>query len=100
MLKFIKNIFIRLITSLKNASNNTKCLSLNNQNCQIQATLINLHPNEYSQELCYYLFKVPLDRCVESCNTLNDLSNSVCAPNKTGGLNLSMFNMITGMNES
>ena len=100
MFKFIKNIFIRLITSLKNASNNTKCLSLNNQKCEIQATLINLHPNGYSQELCYYLFKVPLDRCVESCNTLNDLSNIVCAPNKTGALNLSMFNMITGMNES
>ena len=27
------------------------------------------------------------------------LSNKVCAPNKTEDLNLSMFNIITGINE-
>ena len=41
-----------------------------------------------------------LDRCVGSCNTLNDLSNKVCLPNKTEYLNLSVFNMITAINES
>ena len=62
----------------------------------IQPTLIMLHPNEYSQELLhYYLFTVKLDRCVGSCNTLNDLSNKVCVPNKTKDINLSVFNMIT-----
>ena len=38
-------------------------------------------------------------KCVESCNTLNDLSNKVCVPNKTEDLNLNVFNMITGINE-
>ena len=32
--------------------------------------------------------------------TLNDLSYKVCVPNKTEDLNLSVFNMITGINES
>ena len=41
-----------------------------------------------------------LDRCVESCNTINDLSNKVCIPNKTEDLNQSVFNLITGINES
>ena len=31
---------------------------------------------------------------------MNDLSNKVCIPNKTEDLNLSVFNMITGINES
>ena len=66
----------------------------------IQPTLIKLHPNEYSQELHYYPFAVKLDRWVGSCNTLNDLSNKVCVPNKTEDSNLSVFNMITGINES
>ena len=66
----------------------------------IQCTLINLHPNEYSQEFNYYLFTVKLDICVGSCNTLNDLSNKVCVPNKTEDLNLSVFSMITRINES
>ena len=43
---------------------------------------------------------VKLDRCAGSCNTLNGLSNKVCIPNKTQDLNLSMFNIITGRNES
>ena len=66
----------------------------------IQPTLINLHTNEYSQEFKYNPFAVKLDRCVGSCNTLNDLSNKVCVPNKTEDLNLSVFNIITGINES
>ena len=31
---------------------------------------------------------------------VNDLSNSVCFPSKTEDLNLSIFKMITGINES
>ena len=51
-------------------------------------TLINLHPNEYTKELDYYPFVANLGRSVGNCNTLNDLSNKVCVPNKTD-LNLS-----------
>ena len=75
-------------------------MSLSNHKCEIQPTLINLHPNEYIQEFNYYPFAIKLDRCVGSCNTLNDLSNKVCVPNKTEDLNLSVFRMITGINES
>ena len=85
--------------SIVYASHHTKCLSLSNPKCMIQPTLINLHPNEYSQEFYYHSFSVKLDRCAGSCNTLNDLSNKVCVPNKTEDLNLSVFNMITGINQ-
>ena len=53
-----------------------------------------------SQEFHYYPFAVKLGRCVGSCNILNELSNKVYVPNKTEYLNLSVFNMITGINES
>ena len=59
-------------------------------------TIANLHPDEYSQEFHYYLFAVKLDKCVGSCNTLNDLSNNVCVMNKTEHLNEYVFNMIAG----
>ena len=39
--------------------------------------------NEYSQEWHYYSLTVKLDRCVGSCNTLNNLSNKICVVNKT-----------------
>ena len=37
---------------------------------------------------------------MESCNTLNDLSNRIFVPNKTEDLNLRILNMMTGINES
>ena len=48
----------------------------------------------------FYPFAVKLDRRVGSCNTCNDLSNRACVLNKREHLNLSVFNMITGINES
>ena len=65
-----------------------------------QPTLINLLLSEYSQGLRYYPFVDNLDRCMESFNTLNDLSNKVWVPNKTEDLNLSTFDSATRTNES
>ena len=72
MFGITKKMFLILLASIVNASTHTKCVSLSNQKCKIQPTLINLHPNEYNQELRYYSFPVKLDRCVVSCNTLNE----------------------------
>ena len=62
MFGLIKKKFIRTFTDLVNASNHKKCVSLSNQKCEIQATLINLHTNEYIPQritlLSYYLFAV------------------------------------------
>ena len=63
MFGLIKKMFIGLLTSIVSASNHTKCVSLSNQKCMIQPILINLHPNEYGQELHYYPFAVKSDRC-------------------------------------
>ena len=82
MFELIKKIFVGLLTDV-NGSNHTKCISLSNKKSKVQATLFNLHPNEYSQDLHYYQFAVKLDWCIESFNTLNDLSSNVCVPNKT-----------------
>ena len=92
-------MIIVLLASIVHASNHKKCVSISNQ-FKIQSTFINSSPNEYSHELHYYSFVVKLDRCISSCNTLNDLSNKLCVPNKTEDLNIHAFNMITGKNES
>ena len=65
MLDFILKMFIKFLPSIVNASNHTKCVSLSNKKCEIQPTLINFHPNEYSQKWHYYPFVVKLDRCDE-----------------------------------
>ena len=89
MFELIKQVFIGLLCFSKALSSNSntpehvKCIFLNNQQCMTQPTLINFYPKEYIEGLRYYLFAVNLDRCMVSCNTLNDLSNKVCVSNKT-----------------
>ena len=65
-------MFIGLLPGTVNVSNYAKCIFLNNQECTTQPTLINLHPNEYSEGLNYYTFAVNFDRCVGLKNTLDD----------------------------
>ena len=69
-------MFIGLFTSTVNTSNHIICVFFSNLKCMIQTTVINFHPSEYSP------FAIKLDRCVDSYNTLNDLSNKVCVPKK------------------
>ena len=46
-------MFVILLTSIVSSSNSTKCISLSNQKFMTQPTVINLHTNEYSQDLRY-----------------------------------------------
>ena len=64
-----------LIKTMLISIDNVKCVSLSNQKRMTQSTLIILHPIEYSQEFHYYPFVDKLDRCVGSCNTLNDFTS-------------------------
>ena len=73
---------------------------MNDQQCINQPTIINLGRNEYNERLRCFPFADNLDRCIRNSNTLNDLSNKVFVLNKTEDLHLSVFSMITGINES
>ena len=64
MFHLIKKIFIGLLSGLINEFNHTKCVSLSNQICTIQSTLINLYPNKYSQEFHCYPLTVKLHKHV------------------------------------
>ena len=99
MFGLIKKHFVGLLTDSIYACNHIKCVSLSNEKCEIQLTLTNLHPNEYSQELHCCPFAVKLDKCVGSSLPCSS-SKKLCVPNKTEYLNLSMLIMITGKNES
>ena len=51
MFGIITRMFIVLLTSIVNASDHAKFISLINKKCEVQPTLINLHPNEDNQKL-------------------------------------------------
>ena len=93
-------MFMGLLTSIANASNHAIYFSLSNQKYMTQTILINLYPNEFSQEFDQYPFAVKSARCVGSCSTLNDLFNKVCVSNKTEDSNLNVLHMIRGIKKS
>ena len=49
MFGFIKKMFIGLLTTARHTNT---YVSLKNKKCMTQATIINLHFNEYTQGLC------------------------------------------------
>ena len=76
-----KHDIIILLSSIVNVSNHTNAFK-SNRKVNARLNLL-IHPMECSQEFHCYQFSIDLDRCVGSLNTLNDLSNKVCIPNKT-----------------
>ena len=56
-----------LATGIINASKYIKCISLKNQQCTIQITLIDFYSNKYDEERYHYPFAVVLDRCLRHC---------------------------------
>ena len=65
-------MFAIFLTSIVSDSIHIKWISLSNQRCYTQPTFINLHPNEYSQKLCYNPLAVNLNRCVTRCKILDE----------------------------
>ena len=62
-------------------------MSLNNEQCKITPALIDLNP----AELKYYPYTITLDKCNGSCNALSEISDRICAPDKTENVNLNFF---------
>ena len=75
MFGFIKKILAVLVTDIINAPSHIKYIYLSNHNARLNVLLL-IYVRRYTKRLRHYLFAVNLDRCTESCNTLNDLSNN------------------------
>ena len=75
------------LACIAKVSDQTKCLSINDEPCMVSPTLINLN----SVELKYYLFIVSLGKCSGSCNSRNNLSAKICVPSKTNDINVKVF---------
>ena len=72
----------------------TKCVFMNNQQCSVRPTLIDL----YLEELHYYPFILSMSRCDGSCNNIEDPFGRICV--KMEDMNLKVFDMIKWINES
>ena len=87
-------LFIVLLSFSESlASNQTKCLFLNDESDLVRPTLIDMN----LVELKYYPFIISLNKCSGSCNVL---SPKIGVPKETKDKNVKAFNMITNKDEA
>ena len=106
MVWFIKKMFIGLLSIwtmwsfgeslVSNSKVPIKYVSLNNYLCQATVTLVNVS----SSETLVYLVTVSVDNCIGSCNTINDSYAWVCVSNKVKNMNVEVYNLMSGVNET
>ena len=51
-------------------------------------------------KLFFHLFTVSVNKCVGSCNAINDPHDQVYVPNKVNNMNVKVFNLISIVNET
>ena len=100
MFGIIKKMHIVLLSSKVDAYNIQNVLGKVIKNVKFNLLLLTYILMNTVKNFTTYPFSIKLNRFVGSWNTLNDLSNKLCIPNKTEDLKLSVFNMITRVNES
>ena len=68
-----------------------KCYSVDNQNCQIMPEIINVN----NKEPIFNPYKVKMNRCVGSCNTIDAPYGKTCFANDIENIGLKVFNLLS-----
>ena len=90
------NSAISLFSILK--VNTLECLSVINQKCMPRPKILDV--NEGVGEALFYPYNVLVNKCSESCNTLDDPKAKMCIPNVIKRVNMKVHNFLMRLNET
>ena len=76
-------------------TNPLKCYSLDNQECKIRPGINSVN----NKEPIFYPYKIKMNRCVGSCNTIDDPYGKTCFANDIENIGLKVFNLLSQNNE-
>ena len=76
--------------------NSLECVSMNNQECKIRTKIINVNTNEP----LFYSYSITINKCKDSCNTINDPHAKLCIPDIIKNINVKVFNLMSRTNET
>ena len=109
MFGFVNQIFVSTMmffgcnVSSVNSSNAAKLnsiplkrVSMKNQECKIRPEIININSNEFT----FYPYSVKVNKCSDSCNNINDPYSELCVPDAVKNINVKVFNLMSGTNET
>ena len=103
ILRFLKKVFFLGLTILSNFTNKTSlsgtslnCISMKNQECKIRPQIININSNNP----IFYPFSIKINKCSGNCNNINNPYAKICVPDTMKNLNIKVFNLMSGTNET
>ena len=98
MLKFIKKIFISTMMYFGSLSSVSplKCMSMNNQECNVRPEIVNVNSNEP----LFYPFSVKTSKCNGSCNSINNPYAKLCVPDIVKNLKIKFFDLFSITNKT
>ena len=93
-MNLLKSVFFTAVTFINfNLSNVNalECVSMNNQEYKIRTEIINL--NTY--EPMFYPYRIKINKCKGTCNTINDPYAKICVPDEIKNTNVKVFNLMS-----
>ena len=76
--------------------NMKKTSLVNNQECKIRPEIVNVNSNEP----LLYPFSIKTSKCNGICNNINSPHAKLCVPDVVKNLNIKVFNLMSGTNET
>ena len=90
------NLTISLFSIIKTKA--LECISVINRECMPRPKILNV--NEGVSEALFYPCNVLVNKCSESCNTLDDPMTKLCVPNIVKRVNMKVYNFLMRLNEA
>ena len=98
MFEFIKKYFHTGLAFLSTLSkvNLLSCISMNNQECKVRPQIVNVN----GDDPVFFPYRVKTSKCNGSCNNINNPPAKLCVPDAVKNLNVKVFNLVSGVNET
>ena len=98
MLGFIKKCFFTgpVFLSTLTSVNLLDCISINNQECKVRPQIVNVN----GDDPMFFSFSIKTSKCSGSCNSINNPYAKLCVPDVVKNLNVNLFNVVSGNNET
>ena len=75
-----------------------ECISVINKKCMPRPNILDV--NEGVGEALFYAYNVLVNKCSESCNTLDNPMAKLCVPNIIKRINMKVYNFLMRLNET
>ena len=92
----IISLLISLFSIIKTKA--LECVSVAYQKCMPRPTILDL--NEGIGEALFYPYKVLVNKCSGSCNTLDNPMSKICVPKIIKNVNMQVYNFLMRLNET